>query len=179
MKSNLVLIGMPACGKSTVGVLAAKVLGLDFVDTDLLLQTQEGLRLHEILELRGAKGFLALEDDLLAGLAVVGTIVSPGGSCVYHQAGMANLRAQGTVVWIDVAYPEIERRLGNIATRGVVLAPGQTLADLYQERRPLYETWADLRLPVDREPLEATVERLVALVGTARLEQTEVARRGP
>lgn len=165
VKSNLVLVGMPSCGKSTVGVLAAKVLGLDFVDTDLLLQKQEGRRLHEILEHEGAGGFLALEDRLLSTLRVEGAVVSPGGSCVYHRAGMANLKALGTVVWIDVAYPEIERRLGDIATRGVVLAPGQTLVDLYEERRPLYEAWADVRLPVDHEPLETTVERFVGLVG--------------
>lgn len=163
-RSNLVLIGMPASGKSTVGVLAAKALGLDFVDTDLLLQKQEALKLHEILARDGSAGFLALEDRLLAGLTSDRTVVSTGGSAVYHRAGMENLKRLGTVVWIDVPYPEIERRLGDIATRGVVLGPGQTLKDLYDERQPLYKTWADVRLEVGREDLETTVNRLIGLV---------------
>lgn len=164
VRSNVILIGMPACGKSTVGVLAAKVWGLDFVDTDLLLQKQEGRRLHEILSREGSQGFLAAEDRLLSGLEVDRTVVSTGGSAVYHANGMTNLKALGTVVWIDVPYPEIERRLGDIATRGVVLGPGQSLRDLYDERQALYARWADLRLPVDREDLEATVGRLSRLV---------------
>jgi shikimate kinase len=162
-RSNLVLVGMPGSGKSTLGVLAAKQLGFDFVDTDLLYQTREGLKLHEILARDGAAGFLTGEDRLLAGLAVAKTMVSTGGSAVYHDAGMANLRRQGTVVWIDVPYPEIERRLGDLSTRGVVLGPGQTLKDLYDQRQPLYKKWADLRLEVGREDLETTVGRLVAL----------------
>jgi shikimate kinase len=155
---------MPASGKSTVGVLAAKVLGLDFVDTDLLLQKQEGMRLHQILASHGSGGFLALEDRLLAGLAMTQTVISTGGSAVYHQSGMENLKRLGPVVWIDVPYAEIERRLGDMATRGVVLAPGQTLRDLYDERRPLYEQWADHRLEAGREDLETTVGNLVRLL---------------
>jgi shikimate kinase len=162
---NLVLIGMPASGKSTVGVLAAKALGLDFVDTDLLFQKQEGLKLHEILARDGAPGFLAGEDRLLSRLAVIDTIVSTGGSAVYHEAGMTNLKRLGRVVWLQVPYEEIERRLGDIATRGVVLAPGQTLRNLYDERQALYARWADLRLDGGREDLEVTVGRLVSLAG--------------
>ncbi len=161
---NLVMIGMPASGKSTVGVLAAKVLGFDFVDTDLLLQKQEGLRLHEILAQGGPGAFLAAEDRLLSGLRVEESVVSTGGSAVYHQSGMNHLKRLGAVVWIDVPYGEIERRLGDIATRGVVLAPGQSLQQLYDERQPLYEHWADLRLKVGREDLETTVNRLAHLV---------------
>lgn len=165
--SSLVLIGMPACGKSTVGVLAAKVLGLDFADTDLMLQRREGLHLHEILSLRGASGFLEAEDELLTEMDASHTVVSTGGSAVYHERGMANLKRLGTVVWIDVPFSEIERRLGDISTRGVVLSPGQTLRDLYEERRPLYEKWADRRLEAGREPLETTVAKLVSLATTA------------
>jgi len=161
--SNLILIGMPASGKSTIGVLAAKVLGLDFLDTDLLLQRREGLRLHEILQREGGDGFLALENRLLSGLEAAQTVISTGGSAIYHAAGMAQMKALGTVVWIDVPYGEIERRLGDIETRGVVLGPGQTLRDLYDERRPLYEQWADVRLDVEREDLEVTVGRLTGL----------------
>ena len=166
-RANLVLIGMPGCGKSTVGVLAAKVLGLDFVDTDLLLQKQQGLRLHEILERDGPSGFLRVEDCLLAGIRLEAAVVSTGGSAVYHQRGMENLKGRGRLVWIDVPFEEIERRLGDIHSRGVVLAPGQTLKDLYDERRPLYQKWADHRLEVAREDLEVTVGRLVGLARPA------------
>jgi len=165
--SGLTLIGMPGGGKSTVGVLAAKVLGLDFADTDLLLQRSEGQKLQDILVRLGARGFLAAEDRLLAGLDLRDTVVATGGSAVYHAAGMANLKRLGPVVWLDVPYEEIERRLGDIATRGVVLGPGQTLRDLYDERQPLYRRWADLRLPVGREDLEVTVRRLADAVRLA------------
>lgn len=163
-EGNLVLIGMPASGKSTVGVLAAKVLGLDFADTDVLLQKQKGLRLHEILAREGPPGFLAAEDQLLSGFQVRDTVISTGGSAVYHDSGMRNLKARGLVVWLDVPFRELERRLGDISTRGVVLAPGQTLRDLYDERLPLYKKWADVRLPAGREALETTVGKLVTLV---------------
>jgi len=163
LKSNLVLIGMPASGKSTVGVLAAKSLGLDFADTDLLLQKQEGLRLPEILKQKGTAGFLDAENQLLAGLAVSACVISTGGSAIYHQTGMENLQKRGTIVWLDVPFIEIERRLSDVSTRGVVLAPGQTLRDLYDERQSFYERWADTRLKVIREDLETTVNRLVEL----------------
>lgn len=162
--TNLVLIGMPASGKSTLGVLAAKVLAFDFVDTDLLLQRHAGKKLHEILDQEGRGGFLAQESALLSSLSVFETVIATGGSAVYHQGGMENLKRLGPVVWIDVPYLEVERRLGDISTRGVVLAPGQTLQDLYDERRPLYERWSDLRIEVGHEALETTVGRLVELV---------------
>ena len=160
--SNLILIGMPGSGKSTLGVLVAKALGLDFVDTDLMLQRQQGMRLAEILARHGAQGFLTLEDRLLATLRLEKTVVATGGSAIYHETGMANLQAQGTVVWIDVPFPELRRRLGDLAARGVVLAPGQTLKGLFEERRPRYARWAHVRLPSGREHHEATVGRLVA-----------------
>lgn len=162
--SNLVLVGMPASGKSTVGVLAAKILGLDFSDTDLLLQRQEGKRLHAILQTMGPEGFLAAENRLLAGLQASRTLISTGGSAIYHPQGMTNLKSLGSVVWLDVPFAELERRLGDMATRGVVLAQGQSLRDLYDERLSLYAGWADWRLKVGREDLEVTVGNLVSLV---------------
>jgi shikimate kinase len=162
---NLVLIGMPGCGKSTAGVLLAKVLGLDFVDTDLLLQKQEGALLHQILA-RGAGAFLEAEDRLLSRFEGEGCVVSTGGSAVYHQRGMTNLKRRGTVLWLDVPLDELSRRLGDMEARGVVLAPGQTLAQLYDQRRPLYAKWADHRLEAGQESLETTVARAKALVST-------------
>ncbi len=164
--ASLVLIGMPASGKSTVGVLAAKALGLHFLDTDLLLQKKMGLRLPEILLREGASGFLTAENHLLAELAFEDAVVSTGGSAIYHLQGMENLQRRGTVVWLDVPFAEIERRLSDVTTRGVVLAPGQSLRDLYQERQPLYEKWADLTLGVEREDLETTVSRLLSSLRT-------------
>lgn len=153
---------MPASGKSTVGVLAAKALGLGFVDTDLLLQRHVRRTLQEFLERDGSAAFLATENRLLTELEAQQTVVSTGGSAVYHAEGMERLKANGFVVWLDVGFSELERRLGDISTRGVVLAPGQSLRDLYHERQPLYQRWADARLVVEREALEATVTRLVA-----------------
>lgn len=161
---NLILVGMPASGKSTAGVLVAKALGLDFIDTDLLLQKHKGLKLHEILSQLGAAEFLETEDSLLSGLDLRSTVISTGGSAVYHDRGMNHLKQRGTVVWIDVPFGEIERRISDIATRGVVLAPGQTMRDLFDERRPLYEKWADARLEVGQEPLAVTAARLIQLI---------------
>ncbi len=166
--SNLILIGMPGSGKSTLGVLAAKALGLDFADTDLFLQKQKGLRLHYLLEREGPAGFLAAEDRLLAGLNLNRTVIATGEARSTTKTAWRPLQRGGAVVWIEVPFAEIERRLSDIATRGVVLAPGQTLRDLYDERRPLYERWADQRLEVGREDLETTVGRLVKL-GTTLL----------
>lgn len=163
-RKGLVLIGMPGSGKSTIGVLAAKTLGLDFVDTDVLLQKQEGLRLADILERDGPDGFLDAEGRMLAGLDAAGTVVATGGSAVYHDPGMERLKTDAVVVWLDVTFAELRRRLGDLRARGVVLAPGQTLLELHIERKDLYDRWADERLEVETgEDLDTTASRLVAL----------------
>jgi shikimate kinase len=162
---NIVLIGMPGSGKSTVGVLAAKALGLDFLDTDLLLQKREGLRLADILERDGPDGFLDAESRMLVELEASGTVIATGGSAVYHETGMERLKNSGLVVWIDVTFSELRVRLGDLRARGVVLAPGQSLLELHVERKALYEQWADERLEVDSgENLDTTAARLVALI---------------
>ena len=164
-RKGLVLIGMPGSGKSTVGVLAAKALGLDFADTDLLLQKREGLRLADILERDGPDGFLDAEGRLLAELDAHGAVVATGGSAVYHDAGMERLKTAALVVWLDVPFAELRSRLGDLKERGVVLAPGQSLLELHVERKALYEHWADERLEVDEgELLASTAARLVELV---------------
>jgi len=160
--NNLVLIGMPGAGKSTVGVLLAKALGYTFLDTDLSLQRQEGKLLQALVDSLGQEGFLDLEADLLSALTCDRTVVATGGSAVYRDRSMAHLKALGPVVYLHVPLPELARRLGSFSRRGVAMAPGQTLADLYACRAPLYEKWADLTLEVgEGQRLEDTVSQLL------------------
>ena len=141
---NIVLIGMPSSGKSTVGVLLAKRLGLQFVDTDLLLQQKTGSLLHETIATKGHDAFLALENSLCAALDVTNTVIATGGSVVYGKEAMAHLRAIGHVVYLKISYETLTKRLGDYVHRGVVLREGMTLLDLYRERAALYETYADI-----------------------------------
>ena len=134
MKSNITLIGMPSSGKSTIGVLLAKRLGYSFVDVDIVLQEQEGRLLKEIIAEDGMEGFLKAEERVNAGLQVKRSVIAPGGSVIYGQRAMEHLKE----------ISEIKRRIGNVTDRGVALKPGFTLYDLYQERSPLYEKYADL-----------------------------------
>ncbi len=154
---NVILIGMPSAGKSTVGVVLAKVLGLDFIDTDLLIQSRTGRRLEEIIRERGVDAFLDLEGEVCAALEARNAVIATGGSVVYREAAMEHLRRLGTLVYLQVDYAELERRLTDAAERGVALREGQTLRDLYEERRVLYERWARLRVPEGEMDLEQTV----------------------
>lgn len=155
--ANIVLIGMPGCGKSTVGVLLAKALQMDFVDTDIVLQQQQGKKLQEIIDQVGNDAFLKMEEDCVRGLACDQTVVATSGSVVYGKEAMRRLHENGLVVYIRLPYEEIERRLSNLATRGVTLKKGQTLRNLYDERIPLYEAEADYTF----EPEESDVQKTV------------------
>ena len=146
---NIILIGMPGCGKSTVGVILAKVLGLQFCDTDLVIQQREGRRLQEIIDAEGNDAFLRCERDALVTLDVEDSVVATGGSAVYSAEAMAHLRAIGTVVYLRVSAEEIERRLADFAARGVAIKDGQTVRDLYDERIPLYEKYADITVSAE------------------------------
>lgn len=157
---NVVLIGMPGCGKSTVGVLLAKALGMAFVDTDVVFQAKEGRKLQQIIEEIGVDAFLAREEEAILDLQCEDTVVATGGSVVYGRRAMARLHAGGTVIYIRLPYAEIERRLSNLATRGVTLRPGQTLRDLYDERIALYEREADIVLDASSLEIEQTVDAL-------------------
>ena len=146
---NIILIGMPACGKSSIGVLAAKVLGYRFIDSDLVIQERDGRRLHRIIREEGQEGFIALEeavnltlgnDTESAGPAVIAT----GGSAVYSEAAMAHFKDVGTVVYLRLSFETVEKRLGNFTHRGVVMPEGFTLRDLYDQRCALYEAYADI-----------------------------------
>ncbi len=146
---NLVLIGMPGVGKSTLGVLVAKQLAAPFVDTDLLIQAAHGKRLQEIILEEGLSGFRAIEQAAVCSLEVTGTVIATGGSVVYSSKAMEHLKAYGFILWLDLSLPFLEQRLGDLDARGVVRAPGQTLEGLYQERKPLYAHHAQARLLLD------------------------------
>lgn len=144
MKPNITLIGMPSSGKSTIGVLLAKRLGYSFVDVDIVIQEQEGRLLKEIIASQGMDGFLKVEERVNAGLNVKRSIIAPGGSVIYGKTAMEHLKEISEIVYLKMSYPEMKRRIGNVTDRGVALKPGFTLRDLYQERTPLYEQYADL-----------------------------------
>ena len=148
---NIVLIGMPSSGKSTVGVLLAKRLGLQFIDTDLLLQQKTGSLLHETIATKGHDAFLALENSLCADLAVTNTVIATGGSVVYGKEAMEHLKKTSTVVYLKVSYEDIEKRLKSLKRRGVVFDKGQTLRDIYEIRTPLYEKYADIVIDCNNE----------------------------
>ena len=151
-KPHIILIGMPACGKSTVGVLAAKTLGYRFVDSDLIIQEREGRRLHRIIREEGQAGFLAIEEEVNLSLGNDSTpsVIATGGSAVYSEAAMAHFKAVGTVVYLRLSFETVQRRLGNFSHRGVVMPEGYTLRDLYDERCALYERYADVIIDESR-----------------------------
>ena len=152
---------MPGVGKSTVGVVLAKVLGYQFLDADLVIQQQEKKLLKDIIAEVGTEGFIEVENRVNAGLECSQTIIATGGSVVYGKEAMEHLKEIGTVVYLEVPYKTIEKRLSDIKGRGVVLKEGQTLYDLYMERTPLYEKYADIRVNEGRLNVEQTVEDLI------------------
>ncbi len=158
---NLVLIGMPGCGKSTVGVLAAKALMMDFVDTDLLLQRQSGRPLQQMVDELGTEGFANVEEACVCGLQVHKTVIATGGSVALEDEAMQHLKQDGLVVFLQLSYETITRRLKNIRTRGIAMEKGQTLRDLYDLRQPAYLKWADVVLRADGFGVEQTVGALV------------------
>lgn len=160
MKDNIVLIGMPASGKSTVGVLLAKRLGYSFVDADLLIQEKEGKLLKEIIAERGPDGFLEVEDKINASIVAHRSVIAPGGSVVFGKNAMNHLKKIAVVVYLKVSYEELERRLGDVKDRGVVLKDGMTLKDLYEERIPYYEKYADLTVEEAGKDFGAVVDEL-------------------
>ena len=161
MKENsIVLIGMPSSGKSTLGVLLAKTLGYTFVDSDLLIQSAEGKLLHELIEERGAEGFLEIENRINLNINAKGAIIATGGSVVYCEEAMEHLRTLGKVVYLYVPFEEMKRRLGDFSHRGVIMRHGNDLYDMYCERAPLYEKYADLTVDVCRADLTDSLEKI-------------------
>ena len=158
MKNNITLIGMPGSGKSTVGVVLAKRLGRRFVDSDLVIQDRHGKLLHELITEYGVEGFWQIESDVNASLDLENSIIATGGSACYEPEGMQHLREISTVVYLKLPYEEVEKRLGDLNARGVTLQPGQTLRDLYDERTPLYEKYADIVVDEEDKDLEGSLQ---------------------
>lgn len=141
---NVVLIGMPGSGKSTVGVLLAKALGYDFLDVDLVIQKREHALLQDILDRRGLDAFLQAEEDAVCSVSCENTVIAPGGSAVCREKAARHLKALGPVVYLKVPLAELSGRIQNLSTRGIAMEPGQTLADVMAYRAPLYDKYADL-----------------------------------
>ena len=155
---NIILIGMPGSGKSSVGVVLAKALGKDFLDVDLLIQSREGALLQNILDDRGVEAFLDVEGEVIRSVSCRNTVIAPGGSCVCREDAMEHLRDLGTLVYLKLSLPEVVKRIHNLDSRGIALQPGQTLADVYDYRVPRYERYADLTVDADGQTLVETIE---------------------
>ncbi len=162
-KDNIVLIGMPGAGKSTVGVVLAKKMGYRFIDSDLVIQEKHGKLLHELITEHGVEGFWQIENDVNASFDVHKSIIATGGSAIYGAEAMEHLRRIGTVIYLKLSYEEIEDRLGDLNARGVTLQPGQTLKDLYRERTPLYEKYAHITINCDHKYLRHVVRDITGI----------------
>lgn len=161
MKNNVVLIGMPGAGKSTIGVLLAKSLLKSFVDTDLVIQGKFGSSLCELIEKHGTDGFLQIENDVIENADFANSVIATGGSVVYGESAMAKLKENGRVVYLKLPLKEIEKRLSNIHTRGVAMKNGSTLGELFDERLPLYEKYADVTVECKGLTAEECVDEIV------------------
>ena len=157
---NIILIGMPGVGKSTAGVIMAKVLNYDFLDSDLVIQKETKKRLKEIIAERGIDGFNAIENEINSRIEVDHTVIATGGSVVYGAQAMAHFAEIGTIVYLKISYEQLDRRLGDLDERGVVHRENQTLRDLYEERTQLYEKYADITVELDGRDVAETVEAL-------------------
>lgn len=158
---NITLIGMAGAGKSTLGVLLAKALGYDFIDTDILIQQKKNMLLQEIIDAEGIDAFLRVEEDVLSGLAATHSILATGGSAVYSDKAMEALKAHSVIVYLSVPYDEIAARVKNIATRGIVLKHGNTLKDAFDERVPLYKQYADIIVDCSQKDIEETLGEII------------------
>ena len=159
--NNIVFIGMPGAGKSTLGVLTAKTLGMNFVDSDILIQQKEGKLLQEIIDRKGIRGFLEIEEKCICETEFQNSVISTGGSVVYSIKAMKTLKKAGVVVYLKISLTEMIRRINNITTRGIVLEKGQSLQDLYMERTPLYERYADITAEGDGKNVEQLLEVVI------------------
>ena len=159
--NNIVLIGMPGAGKSTAGVILAKTLGMHFIDTDIAIQQRAGRLLQDIIDTQGPGSFLTIEERTVLSLDETSAVIATGGSVVFSRKAMEHLERDGVVVYLRISFEEMEKRLRNITTRGIVLHAGQGLRDMYNERVPLYEKYADITVDCNDEDFEAVVGKVV------------------
>jgi len=163
-KKNIVFIGMPGSGKSTVGRAVSEKLNMKHIDGDAIMEEFEGMKLQDIINTKGNDYVLGLEGKVLRELNVEDYIISPGGSCVYHPEGMEHLKEIGTIIYLKVDWPDLEKRCTNVHGRGIVFAPGETLYDLYLRRTPLYEKYADITVDTSKNEKYQTVEQILDII---------------
>lgn len=161
---NIVLIGMPGAGKSTLGVLVAKAMGMDYVDTDIVIQQREGRLLQDIIDSDGIAAFLKIEAQIVSELKIENSVVATGGSIVYSDQAIKALKKEGQIFYLQVPCEEIARRLKNMTTRGIAAQPGRSLQDIYEERVPLYLQYADQIIDCANKSTEDCVSEIAACV---------------
>lgn len=161
MRKNIVLIGMPACGKSTIGVLLAKALGYHFIDTDIVIQNDTGRLLQDIIDSEGLDAFCIAEERAICSVAEEeGCVIATGGSAVYSRSAMLHLKEHGIVYYLSLPVPEVEKRLHNIKSRGIAMRPTDTIAQVFERRRALYEEYADITIECMGKSLEESVSEI-------------------
>ncbi len=161
MEKSIILIGMPGAGKSTVGVLLAKAVGLPFIDTDLLIQAEEKGLLQEIINAKGLENFLKIEERVVLKRSLKKCVVATGGSVVYSSRAMGKLKDNGLVVYLKLDFEEIQKRIKNITTRGIAMGEGKSLRDIYDERVPLYEKYSDIIVNCSGKSVEKVVKTIM------------------
>ena len=164
MKSNITLIGMPGAGKSTSGIILAKIMALGFIDTDILIQINHQSPLQHILDGSGYMKLRQIEEEEILRLNITNQVIATGGSAVYSRAAMNHLKKISTIVFIDVDYEELCRRIDNFATRGIACARNQSFADLYWERLPLYERYADITIAAGNKTQEQIAVEIAQII---------------
>lgn len=170
--NNLVLIGMPGAGKSTAGTVLAKILRMSFIDTDNVMEERSGRALQDIIDTDGPDTFRAIEEETILSLHSDNSVIATGGSVVFSDHSMQHLKQQGIVVYFRISFEEMEKRLNDIRTRGIVLSRGETLRDMYDERIPLYEKYADFVVDCSDMDIEAVVGKVITGLQMRGLHQS-------